>query len=172
MFVYDWKGMNVDYKTNLHFILGRRLKHILDLIVSNTQPEFMKVKNIGENTRSVFDIMAYMEFKHISRLLVLKKAFDLISWSFMYTVLICIGFGKNCIDLIKILKTTFKASVLQCGHLLAQLNIERGCRQGDSIALSLVLLCVEILSILIKHNNNIKGNFVNDKEHNMLKILC
>lgn len=92
--------MNVDYKTNLHFILGRRLKPILDLIVSNTQPEFMKGRYLGENTRFVYDIMAYTEFKHISGLLVLKKAFDLISWSFMYTVIICFGFGKNYIDLI------------------------------------------------------------------------
>lgn len=84
---------------------------------------------------------------------------------FIYKVLNYFGFGKNFIDWIKILNTNFKASVLQCGHLSKQISIERGCRQGDSIAPYLFLLCAEILSILIKQNNHIKGIFVNDKEH-------
>lgn len=65
--------------------------------------------------------MSYDKFydsfvKRAPGLLAVKKAFDSISWSFIYTVLICFGFGENYIDFIKILKTTFKASVLQCRH--------------------------------------------------------
>lgn len=150
--------------------LRRRLKPILDLIISDTQSGFMKDRYIGENTRFVYDLMAYTESEHIPGLLVLidfEKAFDSISWSFIYKVLNYFGFGKNYIDWIKILNTKFKASVLQCGHLSEQINIQRDCRQGDPIAPYLFLLCAEILSILIKQNNNIKGIFVNNKEHNI-----
>lgn len=45
------------------------------------------------------------------------------------------------------------------------INIEKGCRQDDLIAPSYLLLCAEILSILIKQNNNIKVIFVNDDGH-------
>lgn len=112
--------------------------------------------------------MAYTESEHLPGFLVwidFEKVFDSISWSFIYKVLNYFGFGKNFIDWIKILNTNFKASVLQCGHLSKQISIERGCRQGDPIAPYLFLLCAEILSILIKQNNHIKGIFVNDKEH-------
>lgn len=98
MFGYDWEGMNVDYKTNLRFILSRRFRPILDLIISDTQSGFTKGRYIDENTRFVYDIMAYTESEHIPGLLVLidfEKASDSISWSFIYKVLIYFGFGKN-----------------------------------------------------------------------------
>ena len=71
------------------------------------------------------------------------------------------------LDWIKILNTNFKASVLQGGFLSEQLNIERGCRQGDPVAPYIFLLCVEILALLIKQNKDIKGIVINDKEHKL-----
>lgn len=94
-----------------------------------------------------------------------EKAFDSISWSFIYKVLNFFGFGNYIIQWVKILNTNFKASVLQSGFLSNYLSIERGCRQGDPIAPYLFLLCAEILSILLKQNNKIKGITIGSKEH-------
>jgi hypothetical protein len=85
-----------------------------------------------------------------------EKAFDSMSWSFIYKVLKYYGFGGNFIQWIKILNTNFRASVLQSGFLSEQFDIQRGCRQGDPIAPYLFILCAEILAILIKQNKNIK----------------
>ena len=161
--------LNVFYKL-VSGCLSYRLKKVLNSIISETQSGFMKGRYIGENTRFIYDLMAYTEFKNIPGLLVLidfEKAFDSISWSFIYKVLEYFGFGKKFIEWIRILNTNIKASILQCGYLSEQINIERGCRQGDPIAPYLFLLCAEILAILIKQNKDIKGIVVNEKEHKL-----
>ena len=112
--------------------------------------------------------MHYTESKNIPGLLVLidfEKAFDSISWSFIYKALQFFGFGEYIIEWVKILNTNFKASVLQSGYLSNQFNIERGCRQGDPVAPYLFILCAEILAILIKQNKDIKGITIGNKEH-------
>ena len=112
--------------------------------------------------------MHYTESRNIPGLLVFidfEKAFDSISWSFIYKVLKYFGFGEYIVDWVKILNTNFKATVLQSGYLSNQFIIERGCRQGDPVAPYLFLLVAEILSVLIKQNKDIKGITIGDKEH-------
>lgn len=86
---------------------------------------------------------------------------DSVSLSFIYKALEYFGFGNNIINWIKILNKDFKASVLQCGFLSEQFKIQRGCRQGDTVAPYLFLICADILAILIKQNFEI----VNGNEH-------
>ena len=89
--------LNVFYKL-VSGCLSYRLKKVLNSIISETQSGFMKGRYIGENTRFIYDLMAYTEFKNIPGLLVLidfEKAFDSISWSFIYKVLEYFGFGKK-----------------------------------------------------------------------------
>ena len=50
----------------------------------------MKGRYIGENTRNMYDLMHYTSSKNIPGLLGLidfEKAFDSISWSFIYKVI-------------------------------------------------------------------------------------
>lgn len=86
-------------------------------------------------------------------------------WSFIYNVFNLFGFGEYIIQWINILNTNFRACILQSGFLSVQFDIQRGCRQGDPVALYLFIICTEILSILLKQNKDIKGIFVNNKEH-------
>ena len=112
--------------------------------------------------------MSFTESNNIPGLLVLidfEKAFDSISWKFIYKVLHYFGFEDYLITWIKILNTNIKASVLQSGFLSEQFDIQRGCRQGDPIAPYLFILCAEILTILIKQNTDIRGITMNGEEH-------
>jgi hypothetical protein len=94
-----------------------------------------------------------------------EKAFDSMSWSFIYKVLKYFGFGEYFIQWIRILNRNFRASVLQSGFLSEQFDIQRGCRQGGPIAPYLFILCAEILAVLIKQNKDIKGIYVKNTEH-------
>ena len=107
--------------------------------------------------------MSYTERHHIPGLLVFidfEKAFDSMSWSFIYKVLKYFGFGEYFIQWIRILNRNFRASVLQSGFLSEQFDIQRGCRQGDPIAPYLFILCAEILAILIKQNKDLLTNMI------------
>lgn len=157
------------FSTRLYLVaLSFRIKQVLDIIISNTQSGFIKGRYIGENTRCVYDLMSYTEIHEIPWLLVLidfEKAFDSMSWSFIYKVLNYFGFGEYIIQWIKILNTNFRACILQSGFLSEQYDIQRDCRQRDAVAPYLFIIYAEIRSILIKQNNDIKGIFVHNKEH-------
>ena len=77
-------------------------------------------------------------------------------------------FWKHTIvDWVKILNNDFRAAVSNCGFLLEQFIIQRGCRQGDPIASYLLIICAEILTILIKQNDDIGGIIINGNEHKL-----
>ena len=104
--------------------------------------------------------MSYTENKQIDGLLMLihfKKAFDSISWNFLYNVLEYLGFGKRFIHWIRILNNDIYASVLQSAVKTEFFKIQRGCKQGDPIAVYLFTISGQILNYLISQNIEIKG---------------
>ena len=74
-----------------------------------------------------------------------EKAFDSISWKFMYNVLKFLGFGTSLIKWIRLFNNNIQASVIQCGILSKFFNIKRGCRQGDPCSPFLFILSCQIL---------------------------
>ena len=86
-----------------------------------------------------------------------EKAFDSISWSFMFNVLEKLGFGQGFTEWIKILNKNITASVIQAGVKSEFFKIERGCKQGDPIAAYLFILCTQIMTYMITQNKEIKG---------------
>ena len=64
--------------------------------------------------------MSYAEKGKIPGLLMLidfKKAFDSVSWNFLYEVLKTFGFDKKFINWIKLFNSDISAYVIQCGFL-------------------------------------------------------
>ena len=140
--------------------IAERLKPILPNIISEPQSGFISGRSIGDCTRLIYDLMSYAEKHTIPGLIMLidfEKAFDSVSWSFLYNVLETFGFDDNFIKWIKLFNNDIKAYVIQCGFLSQPIPIERGCRQGDPIAPYLFLLVVEVLSCLIIGSSDING---------------
>ena len=140
--------------------IANRLKKVLNTIISTTQNSFISGRQISNCTRLIYDIMQVAEEKKLPGLLMLidfEKAFDSLSWDFLYNSLDFFGFSANFSKWIKLFNNDIKAYILQCGFLSESIKIGRGCRQGDPIAPYLFLIGAEILSLLIKINPEITG---------------
>ena len=136
------------------------LTKVLPKIINNDQTGYIKGRYIGENIRTITDIIEYCKFKKMSSILLLidfEKAFDTVSWKFLDEVLHKFNFGHIFRKWIKMLYTDVKGYVLNNGYFSASFEMLRGIRQGCPISAYLFLLIVEILAINVRNNKNIKG---------------
>ena len=81
--------LSVPYKI-ASLAIANQLKTVLDTLISRSQSGFISGRFIGDSTRLIYDIMHYLESNNIQGLLMLidfEKAFDSVSWSFLYSVL-------------------------------------------------------------------------------------
>ena len=173
-YLKNWRPislLNVVYKIASASI-ANRLKTVLNLIISDTHG-FLDGRYIGESTRIIYDIMNYCEdFKKDGLLLLIdfEKAFDSVSWSFLYKTFKFFNFGESILSWLKLFNNNVKAHIAQCGFLSKPISIQRGCRQGDPIASYEFLVCAEILAIMLKINRSIKGISIGEHEFLMTQF--
>ena len=168
-YLKNWRPislLNVTYKI-FSYCLASRIKILLPYLIHENQTGFLKNRYIGENTRILYDIMQHLEENNKEGLFVMidfEKAFDSVSWRFIDKVLDFFKFGPIFKNYIKCLNNHFKLCVIQHGFFSPFFTVGRGCRQGDPISPYIFLLCVEILGILIRNNEHIRGIKILDKE--------
>ena len=100
-----------------------------------------------------------------------KQAFDSISWKFIHKVLDYYNFGPSFKKWIKLFQTNVESCIIQNGFISECFYLERGCRQGDPISPYIFILCVEILGLMIRNDENVKGIKINGKEYK-IKSIC
>ena len=109
--------LSVIYKI-LSATIASRIKTVLEILIAKTQTVFVAGRFIGENTRLIYDLLHYTEKENIPGLLMLidfEKAFDSVSWKFLYNTLSLLGFGPKLIKWLKLFNTDIIAYVQQCG---------------------------------------------------------
>ena len=92
--------------------IANMLKTVLKTIISKMQTGFLSGRFIGENARLIYDILHITEGKQILGLLMLidyEKAFDSVSWDFLYAVLKFFNFGDGFLKWITIFNENIKA---------------------------------------------------------------
>ena len=75
----------------------------------------MADKFIGDNIRLVYDVLAEANTSQKRGILLLidfEKAFDSVSWSFIYKFLIYFNFPENTLNWIKLFNTEIKSRVI------------------------------------------------------------
>ena len=71
-----------------------------------------------------------------------EKNFDSVDWKFMFKVLRAFGFRPDIYQWIFKFYKDIKSSITVNGQLSECFDIQRGCRQGDTISSYLFIYCV------------------------------
>ena len=131
------------------------------------QTGFISNRFLGENTRLLLDTMSYCEQNSIGGILVVvdyAKEFDTSEWPFVGFCLELFGYGEFIKDAVKILQKNSYSRIEQNGHFSENIQLSRGCRQGDPISPCLFVICAEVLWHVIRENKDIKGITIGDAE--------
>ena len=86
-----------------------------------------------------------------------EKAYDNVSWKFMFDILGRYGFGKDFLRWIHILYNDSQSAVQNNGHLTKFFPLKRGVHQGCPLSGVIFVLIVEVLSAMLKEKKEIKG---------------
>ena len=87
--------LNTDYKI-LTKGLASRLKKVLPSIIDHDQTGFLEGRYIGENIRTISDLIDYTSLKDMPGIILLidfEKAFDMVHWNFIIKCLKYFNFG-------------------------------------------------------------------------------
>jgi hypothetical protein len=151
LFLKNWRPISLlttDYKL-LTKLLATKLSKVLPSIISPDQTAYLKGRYIGENIRTVADIIEYCKSRNMTSVLLLidfEKAFDTVKWEFLYRILNKFNFGKRFLTWVKILYTNITSTVLNNGYFSKYFQLYRGVRQGCPISAYLFLPIVEVLA--------------------------
>ena len=158
--------LNADYKI-IAKVLANRLQTVISNLVSADQVGYIKGRYIGDNIRTMLDMLEITNSQIDPGLMVLvdfEKAFDTVSWNFLHRTLKFFNFGQTFQMYIKLLYTSPQCSVSNNGYHTEFFETSRGIRQGCPISALLFLLCAEVLAINIRCQPDVKGITLNNHE--------
>ena len=118
----NWRPITLlttDYKL-IAKTLSVRITKVIDKLISTDQTGYIKNRYIGENIRTVHDIISYLEFKKQPGILLLidfEKAFDSVRWNLIDEALVCFNFGPSFRNWVNILYKNIKSTVLNNGYM-------------------------------------------------------
>ena len=87
----------------------------------------------------------------------IEKAFDSISWQFLYKLLQVYGFPTTFIDWIKVMHNGKELRVFNNGHSSDHIQVNNGLAQGCTLSPFLFIFCMEALARVIRDNKGIEG---------------
>ena len=170
--IANWRPitlLGIDYKL-LTKTLGERLKTTLPGLIHKDQNGFVPGGNIFFSAHTIRDILFYCKKENLDLILLAidySKAFDSVNFKFIHKTFELFNFGENFRKWIKIIFNGGKSCISNNGNISETFDIKRSTRQGDPISPLIFILCLEILFITIRSDENIEGFRV---ENNELKL--
>ena len=134
--------------------LSLRLAPKLDHLVSRNQNAFILRRSLHDNfilVRQSLKMLHQLGAPRIMLKLDLTRAFDSLSWPFLFEVLRKYGFGDRFREWMAILLSSASTRVMINGVPGPPIWHRRGLRQGDSTSPQLFVLAVDTLGRLMRH---------------------
>nr|GEV72802.1 RNA-directed DNA polymerase, eukaryota [Tanacetum cinerariifolium] len=134
-------------------VLANRLAQVIDSIISREQSAFIKNRQILDGPLIVNEVIRWCKRKK-SKLMVFKidfeKAFDTVSWDYLFRVMSFTGFSEKWISWIQGCLTSASASILVNGSPTREYHINCGHRQRDPLSLFLFIIAMEGLHVAVE----------------------
>ena len=92
-----------------------------------------------------------------------EKAYDKIEWNFVQNCLSIFGFGESIRKWVALFYTDIKSCITNLGFNSNYFNLSRGLRQGCPLSSYIFIICAEVLAIMIRKNDSIKGIDLTEK---------
>ena len=132
--------------------LAKRLKLVIDDLVAKDQHTFIQGRYLGNGVMDLYSLAAHgleVDDDFLAMSLDVEKAFDSISWSFLYKLLHAWGLPESFISWVHIISTDRELRVFHNGHSSQAISITNGVAQGNNLSLLLFILCMESLAKLL-----------------------
>ncbi|XP_019227829.1 PREDICTED: uncharacterized protein LOC109209105 [Nicotiana attenuata] len=157
-------------------LMNQRLSPLMDKLISPYQTGFIKGRSITENIMMTQDMVHNITNSTHGNVVLkvdMAKAYDRVSWEYLYNIMRHFGFNETWIDMIWRLMSNIWYSVNINGNRQGFFNSSRGLRQGDPLSPSLFLIRAELFSKLMESLNNLEFiPFSIDSHGPVISHLC
>lgn len=159
--------LNVDYKIYTS-IIAKRFDQFMKDIIDEDQTGFIKGRQTHDNIRRTLHVLEHVKQNNISAAFIsldAEKAFDCVSWVFLYEVLKKFGLNTKAIECIKTLYQNPTARIKINGSLTETIQLERSTRQGCCLSPTLFAIFIEPLAQTVRQSKELKGIRIDGEEH-------
>lgn len=158
--------LNTDFKI-FSKALANKIQPCIGDVIAEDQTGFIRGRTIATNILNIQTVIDYVNITDSSGILLSvdnTKAFDKVRWSIIHKALEMFGFGEAIISAVRLLFSEIKTCIYNSGFSSDYFSPSCGIRQGCCCSPSLFVIAVELLAILVRRADNVKGITVADQQ--------